>query len=141
MAGYIAYEEINPQTTNELTSDTYGRANGASVHVRGEIRVRFDGILPIAGGGQPVNGPATITLTSADQLQKFRFSGSGILYCHYFIGDNLFAADVREQPSLSTASNDEKFDELIRLVRLAVKGLALMLDDDELLTESESEGI
>ena len=139
MAGYIAYEEINPQSTNKLTVDTYGRANGATISVHGEFRVRFDGTVPYATGGQPVNGPTTITLTSADQLQKFRFTGSGVLYCHYFIGDNLFAASIQEQPPAEVAKEDEKFDELIRLTRAILKGFAIMLDDDELLAESESE--
>ena len=142
MAGYTAYEEINPQTTNKLTADTFNRSNGATINVRGNIHVRFDGVTPIAGAGQPVNGPAIITLTSADQLSKFRFSGSGVMYCHYFTGDNLFAADITEQPSVDVTSTQDRNDELVRLLRAAVYGIALIADAeyDELLAESESEG-
>ena len=137
MAGYIAYEEIDStlSNTHELTSSTFGRSNGATIYVRnGELKVRFDGTIP--GDGQPISGPATITLTSADQLQRFRFSGNARLYAHYFVGDNLFAADIKEQAIVS-GGGVEKFDELIRLTRVMIRGLSQIVDDGELLAESE----
>ena len=127
MASYIGYEELNASTATKLSSSVFNpgnaRADGATIMVDGDIIFRLDDTMP--GPGQPVSKGAIINLNSSDQVSKFRFAGTGKLYCHYFVGNVHLAAFVSEGsiPSTTDTTDSDLFTEM-RAVR---KGIELVL--------------